>query len=86
MNKYQLMNPKKILGINAGSKPFGWVGKNWACYQGYQNASGEIFIFTDADTTLSSSSVISSATRYMIEQELDALMQDQISSVRGFGL
>lgn len=30
--------------------PEGWVGKNWACHQISRQASGEILIFTDADT------------------------------------
>jgi chlorobactene glucosyltransferase len=30
--------------------PDGWTGKNWACQQLGKKASGEIFIFTDADT------------------------------------
>ena len=29
--------------------PAGWTGKNWACHQLSQKASGEILIFTDAD-------------------------------------
>ena len=31
--------------------PAGWLGKNWACHQLSQAASGEILVFTDADTT-----------------------------------
>jgi chlorobactene glucosyltransferase len=30
--------------------PEGWYGKPWACYQGYQEARGELLLFTDADT------------------------------------
>ena len=30
--------------------PEGWLGKSWACWQGYKAASGEILLFTDADT------------------------------------
>jgi chlorobactene glucosyltransferase len=30
--------------------PPGWYGKPWACWQGYQAASGEVLVFTDADT------------------------------------
>jgi len=32
--------------------PEGWIGKTWACSQGASIASGEIFIFLDADTVL----------------------------------
>jgi chlorobactene glucosyltransferase len=30
--------------------PDGWVGKCWACWQGYGIARGEVLCFTDADT------------------------------------
>ncbi|MFW6201890.1 MAG: glycosyltransferase, partial [Gemmatimonadota bacterium] len=30
--------------------PDGWVGKPWACWQGYRAACGELLLFTDADT------------------------------------
>ncbi|MCI4345604.1 MAG: glycosyltransferase family 2 protein [Thermoplasmata archaeon] len=29
--------------------PTGWVGKNWACWNGAQAASGSLLLFTDAD-------------------------------------
>ena len=28
-----------------------WTGKTWACYQGYIHSTGNILLFTDADTT-----------------------------------
>ena len=31
-------------------RPQEWVGKPWACYTGYKQASGQILLFTDADT------------------------------------
>ncbi|MEM3832321.1 MAG: glycosyltransferase family 2 protein [Thermoprotei archaeon] len=31
--------------------PDGWIGKNWACYIGYQNSSGGLLLFTDGDTS-----------------------------------
>jgi chlorobactene glucosyltransferase len=30
--------------------PPGWFGKPWACHQGYQSATADILLFTDADT------------------------------------
>lgn len=30
--------------------PDGWLGKPWACWQGRRHASGDILLFTDADT------------------------------------
>ena len=32
--------------------PEGWTGKTWACWQGAQKATGDIFLFLDADTFL----------------------------------
>jgi 4,4'-diaponeurosporenoate glycosyltransferase len=38
------------LVIKSQSRPEEWTGKNWACYQGYQQSTGEILVFLDADT------------------------------------
>jgi glycosyltransferase involved in cell wall biosynthesis len=62
----------ELIVINAPPKPDEWVGKNWACYQGYLKASGDILFFTDADT-LHSPFAMSSALDLMIEEKLDAI-------------
>jgi 4,4'-diaponeurosporenoate glycosyltransferase len=36
--------------LTSASKPEGWTGKSWACYQGAQNATGQLLLFLDADT------------------------------------
>jgi 4,4'-diaponeurosporenoate glycosyltransferase len=36
--------------LTAAAKPAGWTGKSWACYQGAQNATGNLLLFLDADT------------------------------------
>jgi len=36
--------------VEGGALPEGWVGKCWACWQGYREARGELLLFTDADT------------------------------------
>ncbi|HZA07948.1 MAG TPA: glycosyltransferase family 2 protein [Nitrososphaeraceae archaeon] len=73
MQAYLKSNPKRMSVITANPKPVDWIGKNWACYQGYLNATGEIFVFTDADTIISSPSTISLAVSYFVEGKLDAL-------------
>jgi chlorobactene glucosyltransferase len=37
--------------IRGAPVPPGWFGKPWACLQGYREATGELLLFTDADTT-----------------------------------
>src|ERR687888_218982 len=75
IQRYHTLN-SKVIGINAKSKPEagqeGWTGKNWACYQGYLNSTGEILLFTDADT-VHSRYAMSLAVTYLIKQNLDAL-------------
>jgi len=62
----------KIISVDAKPKPDGWIGKNWACIEGYKKASGDLLLFTDADTT-HTSSVISLAVSHLLSLELDAL-------------
>lgn len=38
--------------IQAQALPKGWFGKPWACYQGAKHATGDVFVFLDADTVL----------------------------------
>ncbi len=61
------------LRVVAGREvPEGWTGKNWACYQLAQNALGEIFLFTDADTVFEKEA-LSSAVGMMQERGADML-------------
>ncbi len=62
----------RLVYVNAPPKPDGWVGKNWACYQGYQRAEGGLLMFTDADTE-HAPCVISLAVAHILSQNLDAL-------------
>ena len=71
MKEYRVKDPR-ISAINILRKPDDWVGKNWACYQGYLKSSGGVLIFTDADTVYSRQTV-SLAVGQLIEQNLDAL-------------
>jgi len=62
----------KIIPVNAKIKPDGWMGKNWACMEGYKKATGELLLFTDADTK-HSEKVISLAVSHLLSLNLDAL-------------
>ena len=71
IKKYSEKYPKVIF-VDAKPKPDGWMGKNWACMEGYKIASGDLLLFTDADTT-HTSSVISLAVSHLLSLKLDAL-------------
>ena len=71
MKKYSEKFPKVIF-VDAKPKPDGWMGKNWACMEGYKVSSGDLLLFTDADTT-HASSVISLAVSHLLSLKLDAL-------------
>ncbi|MBT3862041.1 MAG: glycosyltransferase, partial [Nitrosopumilus sp.] len=62
----------KIIHVSAKSKPDGWMGKNWACMEGYKQASGELLLFTDADTK-HAKQVISLSVSHLLSLQLDAL-------------
>ena len=71
IKKYSEKFPKVVF-VDAKPKPDGWMGKNWACIEGYKKASGDLLLFTDADT-VHTSSVISLAVSHLLSLELDAL-------------
>ena len=61
-----------IVTVNATPKPDGWAGKNWACYEGYLKATGDVFLFTDADT-VHSPYTMSLALGHLLHDNLDAI-------------
>ena len=61
-----------LLYALADLKPEKWMGKNWACMEGFKKATGELLLFTDADT-FHSKRTISLAVDHMMSEELDAL-------------
>lgn len=64
--------PGVVIPVSARPKPDGWMGKNWACMEGYKKARGKLLLFTDADTR-HSPSVVSLAVRHLQSEKLDAL-------------
>lgn len=51
------LDDSRILPLTGEDLPKGWLGKNFACFQLARAASGEILIFTDADTVWASDGV-----------------------------
>lgn len=52
--------------------PPGWVGKSWACHQLAQRASGEVLLFTDADTR-HHPHMLAHAVAALLEERVDFL-------------
>ena len=74
---------EKVKLISSSPLPDGWTGKNWACHQLSQNATGEVFFFIDADAVLEPIA-ISSVLQVMEEQKVDmvaSLLRNRGSSL-----
>lgn len=71
LKKYASKN-SKIIYVTARPKPKDWMGKNWACMEGFQKATGELLVYTDSDTKYSKN-VLSLAVSHMLSLKLDAL-------------
>jgi chlorobactene glucosyltransferase len=71
MQQYAARDPR-ILIVHLVSKPDGWVGKNWACFQGYLRSTGDVLLFTDADT-VHLPPTMSLSIKILIFEKLDAL-------------
>jgi len=44
-------NARRLEVVDGSELPEGWLGKPWACAQGAALATGDLLLFTDADTT-----------------------------------
>lgn len=71
ISEYAKKHPK-VIPVSARPKPEGWMGKNWACMEGYKKATGELLLFTDADTK-HAKNVITLAVTHLNSFNLDAL-------------
>jgi chlorobactene glucosyltransferase len=58
--------------LSAGLKPSSWAGKSWACHIGAQHATGELLLFTDADT-LHYSFTLTQAYQFMADERADMI-------------
>lgn len=62
----------RVEHVTARPKPDGWMGKNWACMEGYRRADGDLLLFTDSDTW-HARNAISMAVAHLHFLNLDAL-------------
>jgi len=70
--KQYAQKSSKVVHVSARQKPDGWIGKNWACMEGYKKATGQLLLFTDSDTK-HSRKVVSLAVSHLLSLNLDAL-------------
>jgi chlorobactene glucosyltransferase len=71
IKKIAKKNPK-VIHVQADPKPEKWIGKNWACIEGFKRSSGELLLFTDADTT-HTHKTISLSVDHLLSEGLDSL-------------
>jgi chlorobactene glucosyltransferase len=68
-SKQEFSEKLKIISLPA--KPEDWMGKTWASQVGYMNSTGDILLFTDADSLFESRHTIESTVRQMLLDKLD---------------
>ncbi len=62
----------KVIHVLAKPKPEKWIGKNWACIEGFKRSSGKLLLFTDADT-IHTRKTISLSVDHLLSEGLDSL-------------
>ena len=62
----------RVSVIKGKEIPKGWLGKNWACHQLSQKATGKFFLFIDSDTKLKPNLIFDSIKMH-INEDLDLL-------------
>ncbi len=73
INQIRNDNPDSHLVVLKGkAKPENWLGKNWACHQLSEVATGKVLVFIDADTQLEPG-FLESINSAIANYELDAL-------------
>lgn len=75
----------RIKVVHLDSLPKGWLGKNYALYEGYMHSSGELILFTDADV-LYQPGAFSKAIGYFQAHSLDHMTAAPNLSAKPFWL
>ena len=65
-------NDSRVIHVSAREKPKNWMGKNWACMEGFKKATGDLLLFTDADTKFKKN-VMELTVSHLLSEHLDAL-------------
>jgi chlorobactene glucosyltransferase len=78
------LDTDRLKTITVTEKPEKWTGKTWASEQGYSHSTGNILLFTDADTYYMRKDTIYEAVSYMQDQELDVLTGIGFIELRDF--
>src|SRR5919205_2800163 len=78
------LKAKKLLILSLTDKPDDWTGKTWASQQGYLKSSGNVLLFTDADTYFSNKDAILLTILYMQKEDLDVLTGIPYIELRDF--
>jgi chlorobactene glucosyltransferase len=73
----------KIKIVEEEPLPQGWVGKNWACHLGYNQAKGELLMFTDGDSIHSRDSLAKTVS-YLEATKADLLTLAPAAILRTF--
>ena len=69
--RHHTVDPRVRLVDGAGEPPAGWLGKPWACQQLADEATGDVFVFLDADVLLEPYAVVSAVA--MLDPSWDAV-------------
>lgn len=75
----------RVKVIHIESLPEGWLGKNYALYKGFKQASGTLILFTDADV-MYEPEAFSKAVGYLIKHRLDHMTAAPNLSAKPFWL
>lgn len=83
VNQFEARDERVKLEIGK-DLPDGWLGKNWACFQLAKKASGDLFLFIDADVRLSQHSV-SNGVGLLFGKQLNLLSVFPTQQISGIG-
>ena len=87
---------KRLIVLDGTPPPEGWLGKHWACHQLAQAASGDVLLFSDADTRHSTDMLRDSVSALLAEnadmvtafphEEMETLGERLLVPVIGWGI